>query len=97
MTGVQTCALPIFCSSLFGGYQLPFFSRKPYRLKGVSNVSDVVESKVLFTNLTDLDWTVFALSEAGFGSVYELRAMDTPEFLNLVEFVEIRQKLTDHP
>jgi hypothetical protein len=57
----------------------------------------VVESKILFTNLTELDWTVFALSEAGFGSVYELRAMDTPEFLNLVEFVEIRQKLTDHP
>jgi hypothetical protein len=57
----------------------------------------VVESKILFTNLTELDWTVFALSESGFGSVYELRAMDTPEFLNLVEFVEIRQKLTDHP
>ena len=43
---------------MFGGYQLPFFSRKPYRLKGVSNVSDVVESKILFTNLTELDWTV---------------------------------------
>jgi hypothetical protein len=40
--------------------------------------------------------TVFALAKAGYGTVAEIRGMDTPEFLDLVEFESISRDIETH-
>jgi len=51
---------------------------------------------VLFTNLDDLTSTEFALVEAGFGSLKEIRALDSRDFLDLVEFKSIQNDIQYH-
>jgi hypothetical protein len=41
---------------------------------------------VVFSNVSDDDATLFHLARRGYGSVAELEQMDTPQFLDLVEF-----------
>lgn len=46
-----------------------------------------------FTNVTDDDATLFHLAKAGYGSIKELTEMDSPEFLDLVEFEHIQRQI----
>jgi hypothetical protein len=36
---------------------------------------------------------LFHLAKAGYGSIRELEAMDTPEFFDLVEFEQIQRQI----
>jgi len=40
--------------------------------------------------------TIFQLSRKGYGSLMELRELDTPEFLDLVEFESIINDIEQH-
>lgn len=37
-----------------------------------------------------------ALVKAGYGSLSEVRELDTPDFLDCLEFLEINQKIENH-
>lgn len=78
----------------YGGYQLPFFKRKPFRLTFIdqSNGEDFIKE----TNISDDDMTVIVLSKAGYGSLEYLKNLDTPEFLDLVEFEHITRAIDHH-
>lgn len=41
------------------------------------------------TNLSDYDFSVFYLSKSGYGSLAEIEALDTHQFLNLIEYESI--------
>lgn len=51
---------------------------------------------MLETNLSDDMMTICALSKKGYGSVAELKAMDTPEFLDVVEFEQMSSAIEQH-
>jgi hypothetical protein len=36
------------------------------------------------------------MSEAGFGSIAELKELDTPDFLDALEYLQIKNKITEH-
>ena len=40
--------------------------------------------------------TIFQLSKKGYGSLTELKELDTPEFLDLVEFESITNDIEQH-
>lgn len=46
-----------------------------------------------YTNVPGDDATVYHLARKGYGSVAELHRMDTPEFLDLIEFERIQQDI----
>lgn len=48
---------------------------------------------VAHTNIADEDAAVFHLARRGYGSVVEIKQMDTPQFLDLVEFEQIYSDL----
>jgi hypothetical protein len=48
---------------------------------------------VAFTNVSDEDATLFHLARRGYGSIAELELMDTPQFLDLVEFEHIQNDI----
>lgn len=48
------------------------------------------------TNLTDDMFIYCALSEAGFGSVAEMKALDTPDLLDLLEYLQIKRAIEAH-
>lgn len=49
-----------------------------------------------YTNLDDFTMTVCMLVQAGFGTKAEIEALDTDEFLDLVEFMQIRSAIERH-
>lgn len=51
---------------------------------------------IKYTNLDDYTMTVCTLVKAGFGSVAEIEALDTDEFLDLVEFMQISNAIEQH-
>jgi hypothetical protein len=46
--------------------------------------------------VSDLDQTTFHLAKQGYGSLRELRDLDTPEFLDLVEFENINSQIESY-
>ena len=78
----------------YGGYKLPFFERKIWRL----NIPTRRESHNLIaqTNVSDDDMTVFSLAKLGYGSIKEIKEMDTKEFFDLVEFEQISGAIERH-
>jgi len=48
------------------------------------------------TNVSDDDMTIFYLSKQGYGSIVEIRELDTTEFLDLVEFEQITKAIEQH-
>jgi len=40
--------------------------------------------------------TVYSLSKAGYGNIEYLKSLDTPEFLDLVEFEHISRAIENH-
>lgn len=74
--------------------QLPFFKRRPYRLAFRLPHKDV--SLIRETNLDDYTMTAFMLVSEGVGSKAEVDAMDTDEFLDAVEFIQIRNAIQQH-
>lgn len=76
-----------------GGYQLPFFKREPYRLTFIPVGGEEFIKK---TNISDDDMTVIALSKAGYGTIQYLESLDTPDFLDLVEFEHISRAIENH-
>lgn len=46
-----------------------------------------------FTNISDEDATIFHLAKRGYGSISEIEQMDTPQFLDLVEFEHIQNDI----
>ena len=44
---------------------------------------------IAFSNVSDEAMTVFHLARKGYATIREIEAMDTPEFLDLVEFESI--------
>ena len=81
----------IYCH---GGYKLPFFKRKPYRLTFLPKRNG--EEFIRETNIKDDDMTIICLSKAGYGSLSEIRKLDTPEFLDLVEYENISRDIEQH-
>lgn len=51
---------------------------------------------ILFTNLDDEKITLLSLVKAGYGSLAELEALDTDDFLDLVEFESISKNIKTH-
>jgi len=51
---------------------------------------------ILFTNLDDEKITLLSLVKAGYGSLAELEALDTDDFLDLVEFESISRDIEAH-
>ena len=49
-----------------------------------------------FSNIDNLDMTIMYLSKQGYGSLKELKLMDTKEFLDLVEYEQISNAIEKH-
>ena len=73
---------------------LSFSERVQWRLKipSQSNEPDLILRK----NISDDDMTVFHLAKQGYGTVAEIKEMDTKEFLDLVEYEHINNALERH-
>jgi hypothetical protein len=52
-------------------------------------VPGVEESLIAHTNVSDDDMAVFYLAKQGYGTIAEIRDMDSPEFLDLMEYEAI--------
>ena len=70
---------------------LPFFSRKHYQLT-VTVKADSTQY-IRSTNVDDLTFSQSFLVEAGYGTMKEVRQMDTPEFLDLIEVEMIKRDI----
>ena len=81
---------------MFTGYLLPFFERKPYRLVGLSTSTEQGFNYVSFTNVSDDFWAVCFMAESGLGSIAELKELDTPDFLDALEYLQIKNKINEH-
>ena len=46
--------------------------------------------------MSDVDMTIMQLCKKGYGSLAELNDLDTPEFLDLVEFESIINDIEQH-
>ncbi len=75
-------------------YKLSFFSRKPYKLTVAVRKRN--KKYIKYTNLDDDEFIVCQLVKLGYGSYPELMALDTPEFLNRVEFADISSDIEAH-
>lgn len=73
---------------------LPFFKREPYALTFRVRHRDV--DLIKHTNLDDYTMTACMLVSEGFGSKAEIDSLDTDDFLDLVEFVQIRNAIQQH-
>lgn len=77
------------CHSFDGGDQLSFFARKPWRLS-IAVKADASAEYIKESNLDPERMTKLALVRAGYGSLAEIEAMDTTEYLDIVEFEQMR-------
>jgi len=66
---------------------IPFFGREPYRLSIPQAGGG--ENFIVRTNLDSYMMQCCNLSKAGFGSIREIKEMDTPEFFDLLEYEAI--------
>ena len=73
---------------------LPFYERCPYKLKVPVNGGQ--DDLIAFTNISDVDMTIFSLAKKGYGSIEYIGSMDSKEFLDLVEFEKISADLERH-
>jgi hypothetical protein len=71
---------------------LPFFEREPYQLNIYLRPARN-EDYIKYTNLSDYKMTVLYLVNKGYGTIREIEALDTPDFLDLVEYEHIRQDI----
>lgn len=71
----------------YGGAVIPFYERQSYKLNVL--VKKENQNYVKFTNVSNLDMTIFYLSKQGYGSIKEIRELGTDDFLNLVEYEQI--------
>jgi len=71
----------------YAGDKPSFFGRKPYRL--TIPRAGGGENFVTETNLDGYMMQCCNLSKAGFGSIREIKEMDTDEFLDLLEYEAI--------
>src|SRR5690554_4732504 len=70
-----------------GGDQLPFFGRRRYRLTIPKRPGG--QEYVKETNLADDTFTLLSLVKAGYGTIAEIEAMDSPQLLDIIEYESI--------
>lgn len=69
---------------------LPFLQVKnPYRLKRFVSRKNYFDKYVESTNLSDLNILYFSLVKKGYGSLNEVKELDTPELFDIVEYESI--------
>ena len=69
---------------------LPFLQNKtPYRLKRYVSRANYFDKYVEYTNLSDLQLLFFSLVKKGYGSLNEVKELDTFELLDIVEYESI--------
>jgi len=72
----------------------PFFGRKPYRLSIPKAGGG--ENFITETNIDGYMMQCCNLSKAGFGSIQEIREMDTDDFLDILEYEAISNDIFEH-
>lgn len=72
---------------------LPFFARKAYKLTFLPKGR---EDYVVFTNITGYTAQCFSLVRAGYGTLSEVQDMDSPDFLDAIEYGDIISSIEDH-
>jgi len=72
----------------------PFYERDAWRL----NVGLVPAAKeyIEYTNLTPDEMTEHTLVRAGYGTFAEVRAMDTRDYYNAIEYTQIENAIHRH-
>lgn len=51
---------------------------------------------MLFTNIDDVNWQILSIVKLGYGTYKEISELDTPEFLDMVEFININNDIERH-
>ena len=59
-------------------------------------MSSAEPSLIEKTNVSDDDMKIFYLAKQGYGSIAEIRELDTKEFLDLVEFEQITKAIEQY-
>jgi hypothetical protein len=67
------------------------FCRLPYKLKFF--VGQYNENDIIFSNIDDVDFQILSIVKLGFGSIKEISSLDTKEFLDIIEFININNDI----
>lgn len=51
------------------------------------------ENKIKFSNIDDVDFQILSIVKLGYGSLKEISLLDTKEFLDIVEFININNDI----
>ena len=69
---------------------LPFLQKKTsYRLNRFVSKPNYFDKYVEHTNLSDINILYFSLVKKGYGTLYEVKELDTPELLDIIEYESI--------
>ena len=77
-----------------GGLLIPFFEREPWRL--TVPIPSPEPNIINRTNLSNQAMIEHALVRHGYGTIAEIRQMDTRDFLDAVEYQEIASAIEQY-